>query len=382
MWRADLLTEQMFPIPLSCAALLLCAAVASLVWERRLLLLRLRSWEARFADQGEALAGAQLAERRARIARELHDVVAHGISMMTLGVGAGRMIMDKDPERARETLRVAEESGRQALVELQRTLALLDLDGLSAGRTPQPRLSDLRDLLAEVRGRGLRVDVVEDGRPAEVGLALELVAYRIVQEALDNTVRHAGARSARVTLRWRPGFLDVLVRDDGRTVPAAVAGHGLLGMRERATLFGGTLAAGTLPGGGFEVRARLPTTGETGGRGGEGDVTVTASLVPRPGSADVGGVGSAPAGATGPRPGAGAGEVTVAASFVPRPGSADVGGVGSAPAGAAGPRPGAGAGDVTVSASLVPRPGSGSAGEGEAGPRRTRRVALGLRRRW
>ncbi|WP_436757064.1 sensor histidine kinase [Streptosporangium sp. V21-05] len=314
MWRADLLlTEQMFPILLSCAALLLCAAVASLVWERRLLLLRLRSLEAGFADQGEALAGAQLAERRARIARELHDVVAHGISMMTLGVGAGRMIMDKDPERARETLRVAEESGRQALVELQRTLALLDLDGLSAGRTPQPRLSDLRDLLAEVRGRGLRVDVVEDGRPAEVGLALELVAYRIVQEALDNTVRHSGARSARVTLRWRPGFLDVLVRDDGRTVPAAAAGHGLLGMRERATLFGGTLAAGTLPGGGFEVRARLPTTGEAGGRTGEGDVTAT--FAPRPGSA-------------------GAGEAALVGSAEPRPGSAGVGeGVSVRPAG-------------------------------------------------
>ncbi|WP_329092795.1 sensor histidine kinase [Streptosporangium sp. NBC_01469] len=274
MWRADPLTEQMFPILLSYAALVLCAAVASLVWERRLLLLRLRSWEARFADQGKALAGAQLAERRARIARELHDVVAHGVSMMTLKVGAGRMIMDKDPERARQTLRVAEESGRQALVELQRTLSLLDLDGPSTGRTPQPRLSDLRDLLAGVREQGLRVDVMEDGRPAEVGLALELVAYRIVQEALGNTLRHAGARSARVTLRWRPGFLDVLVRDDGRTAPSAAAGHGLLGMRERALLFGGTLAAGTLPGGGFEVRARLPTAGEVGGRTGEGDTPV------------------------------------------------------------------------------------------------------------
>ncbi|MEU3163290.1 histidine kinase [Streptosporangium sp. NPDC006930] len=278
MWRVDPLDEQVLPIVLSCAALALGVAVASLVWERRLLLLRLRSWEARFADQGEALAGAQLAQRRARIARELHDVVAHGISMMTLGVGAGRMIMDKDPERARQTLRVAEETGRQALVELQRTLSLLDLDGPSTGRTPQPKLSDLRDLLAEVREKGLRVDVVEDGRPAEVGLALELVAYRIVQEALANTLRHAGARSVRVTLRWRPGFLDVLVRDDGRAALSAVAGHGLLGMRERATLFGGTLAAGTLPGGGFEVRARLPTAGEVGGRMSEGDVTVVGPL--------------------------------------------------------------------------------------------------------
>ncbi|WP_051752018.1 sensor histidine kinase [Streptosporangium amethystogenes] len=271
MWRADPLTEQMFPVLLACVALGLCVAVVSLMRDRRLLLLRLKSAEDRFVGQQEELVRAQFAERRARIARELNDVVAHGISMMTLGVGAGRMIMDKDPDRARRTLRVAEESGRQALVELQRTLALLDLDGSSAGRTPQPRLSDLRDLFTEVRAAGLGVDMVEDGRPAEVALTLELVAYRIVQEALANTLRHAGARSARVTLRWRPGFLDVLVRDDGQADPSATAGHGLLGMRERAALFGGTLAAGILPGGGFEVRARLPVSGAA-----VGDATRTA----------------------------------------------------------------------------------------------------------
>lgn len=248
----------MFPVLLACVVLGLCVAVASLVWERRLLLLRLRSVEDRFVGQQEALVRAQFAERRARIARELNDVVAHGISMMTLGVGAGRMIMDKDPERARKTLRVAEESGRQTLVELQRTLSLLDLDGSSAGRTPQPRLSDLRDLFARVDAEGLPVDMVEDGRPIEIGLTLELVAYRIVQEALANTLRHAGARSARVTLRWRPGILDVLVRDDGRADPSATAGHGLLGMRERAALFGGTLAAGTLPGGGSRCGRGCP----------------------------------------------------------------------------------------------------------------------------
>ncbi|WP_326828452.1 histidine kinase [Streptosporangium sp. NBC_01810] len=291
MWRADPLSEQMFPVLLACVVLGLCVAVASLVWERRLLLLRLRSVEARFVGQQEALVRAQFAERRARIARELNDVVAHGISMMTLGVGAGRMIMDKDPERARKTLRVAEESGRQTLVELQRTLSLLDLDGSSAGRTPQPRLSDLRDLFARVDAEGLPVDMVEDGRPIEIGLTLELVAYRIVQEALANTLRHAGARSARVTLRWRPGILDVLVRDDGRADPSATAGHGLLGMRERAALFGGTLAAGTLPGGGFEVRARLPTTGEVGpdvARAAKGDVTDLEPTRPRPRPAGAG----------------------------------------------------------------------------------------------
>ncbi|MEV7011086.1 histidine kinase [Streptosporangium sp. NPDC051022] len=263
MWRVDLLTERVACGLLVLAVCCLSLATARLLRERRLLLLRLTGERARLAGQRDLLAGAVMLRERARIAGELHDVVAHGVSMMTLGVGAGRMIMEKDPARARETLRVAEESGRQSLLELQRILTLLSAAGGSTGsRAPQPRLSDLRDLLAQVRTAGLRVEVVEDGRPVEIGLALELSAYRIVQEALGNTLKHAGARSAHVTLRWRPGFLDVLVRDDGRAASAVTAGPGLLGMRERATMFGGTLKAGPLPEGGFEVRARLPTVGE------------------------------------------------------------------------------------------------------------------------
>ncbi|GAA2890993.1 hypothetical protein GCM10010517_55270 [Streptosporangium fragile] len=280
---------------LSCVALGLCLLVAGLLYERRRLLLRMRSGEATLAVQREALDRATYAERRARIAWELHDVVAHGVSMMTLGVGAGRMIMDKDPARARETLRVAEESGRQALIELQRTLSLLDNGGSPAGRTPQPKLSDLPDLVARVRAEGLRVDVEEDGSPAEVGLALELSAYRIVQEALENTLRHAGASSARVTLRWRPGLLEVLVRDDGRTASSAAFGHGLLGIRERAALFGGTLEAGALPEGGFEVRARLPTLGEARSGSAHSDET---RPIARPSGAR-----PYPAGSDGVRPG-------------------------------------------------------------------------------
>ncbi|GAA3148999.1 hypothetical protein GCM10010466_44900 [Planomonospora alba] len=237
----------------------LAAAVVWLTRDRRRLADRLRAEQAESAGQRDALARAALAGERARIARELHDVVAHGISMMTLGVGAGRMIMDRDPERARETLRAAEESGRQALTELQRVLGLLSADGEVRTRAPQPRLSDLSDLLARVRTEGLAVDVVEDGRPVEIGPALELSAYRIVQEALGNTLRHAGARSAHVTLRWRPGFLDVLVRDDGRAAATVTAGGGLVGIRERVTLFGGTLETAPLAEGGFELRARLPT---------------------------------------------------------------------------------------------------------------------------
>ncbi|MER7133718.1 sensor histidine kinase [Streptosporangium saharense] len=266
MWRVDLPAWRVVFGLLVLAVVCLSLAAARLARERRLLLLSLAAERTRLAGQREALGRAAAMRERARIAGELHDVVAHGVSMMTLGVGAGRMIMEKDPGRARETLRVAEESGRQALVELQRILSLLSVEGAPvATRHPQPRLSDLCDLLTQIRTAGLRVEVVEDGPPMEIGLTLELAAYRIVQEALGNTLKHAGANSAHVTLRWRPGFLDVLVRDDGRAVPVpvgAVTGTGLLGMRERATMFGGTLDARPLPGGGFEVRARLPTTGE------------------------------------------------------------------------------------------------------------------------
>ncbi|MFB9724333.1 sensor histidine kinase [Planobispora longispora] len=281
MWRVDLIDVLLLLVVAG-----LSLAAARLARDRRRLAARLRDGQAELAGHRDALTHAALAAERARIAHELHDVVAHGISVMTLGVGAGRMIMEKDPARARETLWEAEESGRQALAELQRMLGLFGHGGVSASRTPQPRLSDLADLIAKVRAEGLRVDVVEDGQPAEVGPALELAAYRIVQEALRNTLRHAGAGSARVTLRWRPGFLDVLVRDDGRAtagglpghagsaadtgpVPAAglraATGNGLLGMRERVSLFGGTLQAAPHADGGFEVWARLPTTGEARG---------------------------------------------------------------------------------------------------------------------
>ncbi|WP_433255238.1 sensor histidine kinase [Streptosporangium sp. CA-135522] len=262
MWRVDPLADQIPPTLVIVVLIGLFLAVAGLARERGHLLTTLRRERARIADQQDALAHATVTEERARIAHELHDVVAHGISMMTLGVGAGRMIMEKDPVRARETLRLAEESGRQALVELQRMLCLLKAADSPGTRTPQPKLSDLSDLLAQVRTRGLRVDVVEDGSPVEIGLALELSAYRIVQEALGNTLRRARAQTAHVTLRWRPGFLDVLVRDDGQVTTTTNTGYGMLGMRERATLFGGTLEAGALPEGGFEVRARLPTMGE------------------------------------------------------------------------------------------------------------------------
>lgn len=228
-----------------------CAALALLLLRER------RRGERLRRSHDDVATRASVAVERARIAQELHDVVAHRVSVMTFGVGAGRMIMAKDLDRARETLRVAEESGRQALSELQKLLGLLAaLSGAPSTTTPQPGLSDLDDLLARVRREGLRVELVHDGRPVEPGTAVALSTYRIVQECLHNTLRHAGARSATVTLRWRSGHLDVLVHDDGHASLPLVSGHGLLNLRERATLYQGSLST-SIVSGALLVHARL-----------------------------------------------------------------------------------------------------------------------------
>ncbi|GIH28854.1 hypothetical protein Aph01nite_71640 [Acrocarpospora phusangensis] len=213
----------------------------------RLLLSRLAG--SRMVRRRPAHSPDAVARERLRIARELHDVVAHDLSVMTLGVGAGRVIMDQDPERARQKLREAEESGRQVLSDLQRMLGLLRVDG--AARGPQPRLADLPALIEGCRSGGLAVTLREEGeRPG--GPVLELSVYRIVEESLRNAVRHGRAASAEVTLRWLGGVLEVSVRDDG------LPRERLLAIWERAALFGGSVAARPVPGG-FEVRVRLLT---------------------------------------------------------------------------------------------------------------------------
>ncbi|MEV0968767.1 sensor histidine kinase [Microtetraspora glauca] len=184
---------------------------------------------------------------RLRIASELHDVVAHDLSVMTLGVGAGRVFMDKDPVRAIQTLREAEESGRQVLGDLQRMMALLRVDG--AARGPQPRLAELPSLLHAFRAAGLDVTFTEEG-VRQARPTLELSAYRIVEEALGNAMRPGAARSAAVMLRWTQGVLDLTIRDDG------VPRERLLGTWERAALFGGSVTARVVSGG-FEMRVRL-----------------------------------------------------------------------------------------------------------------------------
>ena len=199
-----------------------------------------------------------MADERARIARELHDVIAHSVTVMTVQAGAARMLLPGDPQRAVEPLLAVEETGHQALAEMRRLLGILrEVDGQPV-LAPQPGLKDLTRLAVAVREAGLPVEMAVEGTPRPLPAGIELAAYRILQEALTNTLKHAGAARAHVTVRYAPEAVFLEVCDDGRVPPADGHGHGLVGMRERATLYGGELDAGPLPGGGYAVRARLP----------------------------------------------------------------------------------------------------------------------------
>ena len=207
----------------------------------------------------ETAARAAVAEERARIARELHDVVAHSVSVMTLQTGAVRRLLRADQARERKALDAVERTGREALVELRRLLGVLRAPDEQAELAPQPGLSELQALVARTEAAGLPVDLRIEGEAAPLPAGVDLSAYRIVQEALTNSLKHAGAARAEVAVRYRPDAIDIEVSDDGRG-PARGngSGQGLVGMRERAALYGGELSAGTREGGGFVVRARLP----------------------------------------------------------------------------------------------------------------------------
>jgi signal transduction histidine kinase len=214
-----------------------------------------RDLRARTAAHGE----------RARIARELHDVIAHSVSVMVIQAGGARMVMDSSPERAAASLRSVERAGREALAEMRRLLGVLDGDADPRALAPQPGLADIDELLARTRASGLAADLRVDGEPAAVPPALDLCAYRIVQEALTNVIKHAAPARAEVRVRWGADALELEISDDGRgpgTVNGASGGHGIAGMRERTGLHGGSIQAGAGPGGGFTVRARLPLVPE------------------------------------------------------------------------------------------------------------------------
>jgi signal transduction histidine kinase len=195
------------------------------------------------------------AEERARIARELHDVVAHGLSLMVVQAEAAEELMDRAPADARERLHRVQDTGRQSLGEMRRLLGVLRAEPAT---TPQPSLARLQELVDDAAAAGLRVDVRVDGALDRLPLGVELTAFRIVQEALTNTRRHSGAGRATVHLVSRAGLLTIEVTDDGTGPSAGRIGHGLIGMRERVALYGGTLRTGAGPDGGYLVAAELP----------------------------------------------------------------------------------------------------------------------------
>jgi signal transduction histidine kinase len=225
--------------------------------------LRARDQRAHTAEaEAATLAAAServLEEERARIARELHDVIAHSVSVMVVQAGAARTLLIDDTAAAREALLAVERSGRQALEEMRRLLGILRRDQREAELLPQPGLDAAHVLVDQVRATGLPVALDVDGSPRPLAPGVDLSAYRILQEALTNTVKHANASSASVRLRFSPAAVEVEIEDDGRgPVPNGNGGHGLIGMRERVELYGGELETGPREGGGFRVRARLP----------------------------------------------------------------------------------------------------------------------------
>jgi signal transduction histidine kinase len=211
-------------------------------------------------EQQEENTRRAIAEERATIARELHDVVAHAISVTVLQSRGARRQLGRDEEQVRRALDAIEHTNTQALGDMRRLLAVLrDTEG-DAATTPQPSLARLDDLVADVRESGLDVDLVEVGADRDVPPGVDLSAYRIVQEALTNVLKHASAGSATVRLEYGDDELRLSVRDDGVGAPAESngTGHGLVGIRERVAVVGGEIETGPADDGGFEVRARLP----------------------------------------------------------------------------------------------------------------------------
>jgi signal transduction histidine kinase len=244
---------------------------------------KLEALNAQLATEQELRSRWAVAEERARIARELHDVVAHSVSVMVVQAGAARRTLASSPDQATTALGQIESTGRQALVEMRRLLGLLrDGDREDAALAPQPGLAHLESLAAAAREAGLPVEVAVEGESRPLPAGVDLSAYRIVQEALTNSLKHAGPARASVRVCYGREVLEVQVWDDGPGAPGgaglavvtlgpggvlevsspmAGGGNGLIGMRERVAMFGGTLEAGPRPGGGYRVAARLPLDG-------------------------------------------------------------------------------------------------------------------------
>jgi signal transduction histidine kinase len=260
------------PAMLERSTFLLFMGVIAVAWvlghfvgDRQVYAAQLEERTAELERAREELARRAVAEERLRLARELHDVVAHAMSVIAVQSGVGAHVADIRPEEVGKALAAIEATSRGALEELRRLLGVLRHDNeVQASLTPVPGLANLESLLAEVGKAGLAVRLRVEGVPLQLPAGVDLSAYRIVQEALTNVVKHAGPARAQVTIGYRGQEVTVEVIDDGRgAVPPAGdgrmgSGHGLIGMRERVAAFGGDLQVGPCPGGGFRVAARLP----------------------------------------------------------------------------------------------------------------------------
>jgi signal transduction histidine kinase len=219
-----------------------------------------RDRQLRVAKREQQVAAREaVVEERERIARELHDVIAHHVSTMVMQAGAERRTLGQEQAETREVLGTIERVGRGALTEMRRMVAMLRQDPAQE-LMPQPTLADVPELVTQMRAAGLPIAVQVTGERRELAQGIELSAYRIVQEALTNALKHASGAHATVEIRYGPDELELVVRDDGRasTAPVDSGGHGLVGMRERVAMYGGSIEAGPDLDAGFAVRVRLP----------------------------------------------------------------------------------------------------------------------------
>jgi signal transduction histidine kinase len=259
--------QTVFTAALMSTPFILCWAWGRLTRVRRAYMIELEDRAARLERERDAQAKVAVAAERARIARELHDVVAHNVSVMIVQADGAAYVLDNSPQQAKEALGTIASTGRQALVEMRRLLGVLRTADTAEEYVPQPGVEELPELLEQVRTAGLPVDFSTSGDQRELPRGVELTVYRIVQEALTNVRKHGGPDvRSRVAVDFRERELEVLIEDDGRgTTDDQLAaggsdghGHGLIGMRERVGMVAGSLHVGPRPGGGFRIRAVLP----------------------------------------------------------------------------------------------------------------------------
>lgn len=220
---------------------------------------------ARFEADREAAAKRAVAEERQRIARELHDVIAHSVSVMTVQAGAVRRLLHPDQERERLALESIEATGREALTEMRRLVGLLREQGATPEFVPPPSMRAVDVLVGTVHEAGLPVELEVVGEPRGLPAGIDLAAYRVIQESLTNALKYAGPAQAWVTIRWTERCLELEIANDGSGSKGVArrGGHGLEGLRERVTLVGGTIESGPREGGGFVVKAQLPLGGRS-----------------------------------------------------------------------------------------------------------------------